>query len=89
MGEVISLVNSHATTIDDFINTFEALVRNFKDWREWGIQLLDNIGATDDYATFIINEMDVAIRAGFTFKNTDGVEYLETVSGEEIQVPSK
>ncbi|HDZ18412.1 hypothetical protein LCGC14_1279910 [marine sediment metagenome] len=82
-------LTSHATTIDDFINTFEALARKFKEWREWGIQLLDNGGAKDDYATFIINNMDVAIKAGFTFKNGDGVEFLETLSGEEIQISKK
>jgi len=32
--------------------------------------------------------MDIAIKAGFTFRSSDG-EYLETLSGEEIKVPSK
>ncbi len=82
-------LTSHAVTIDDFIPTFEALAKKFKDWKEWGIQLLDNGPVKDDYATFIINDMDVAIRAGFTFKNVEGIEYLETLSGQEIEISKK
>lgn len=79
-------ITSNATTIDDFINTFEALAKKFKDWKESGIQLLDNGGVEEDYATFFINDMDVAIRAGFAFKNAEGIEFLETLSGEEIEI---
>lgn len=79
-------ITSNATTIDDFINTFEALAKKFKDWKESGIQLLDNGGVKDDYATFIIGKKDVAIQAGFTFKDSNGNEYLETISGEEIRI---
>ncbi len=44
-------------------------------YRTWG-------GIDDDRA----DDMDVAIKADFTFR-TSGGYYLETLSGEEIKVP--
>lgn len=82
-------VTSHAKSIDGFINTFETLVDKFRNWKRWGIQLLDNGGAQDDYATFITNDMDIAIKAGFVLEDTDGNEYLQTISGKEIKVSKK
>ena len=79
-------ITSNAATINDFISIFEALAKQFKNWQEWGIKLMDNGGVKDDYATFIVNDMDVAIRAGFAFKNDEGMEFLETLTGEEIEI---
>ena len=79
-------ITSGAKTIDDFIQTFEALAKKFKLWKEWGIKFHDDESAEDDYATFITDNMDIAIKAGFTFRSSGG-EYLETLSGEEIKVP--
>lgn len=79
-------ITSDAKTIDDFIRTFEALAKKFKQWKEWGIQLYDDGGVGDDYAIFITDNMDVAIKAGFMFRSSSG-DYLETLSGEEIKVP--
>jgi hypothetical protein len=81
-------ITSGAKTIDDVIQTFEALARQFLRWKEWGIELHDDGSVEDDYAIFITNNMDIAIKAGFTFKSTGG-EYLETLSGEEIKIPKQ
>ncbi|MFW9874010.1 MAG: hypothetical protein ACFFG0_12960 [Candidatus Thorarchaeota archaeon] len=84
-------ITSRAATIDDFINTFEALAKQFRQWKEWGIQLYDDGGVGDNYATFITDNMDIAIKAGFTFYMGEDreTEYLETLSGEEIKVPKE
>ena len=81
-------ITSHAGTIDDFINTFEALAKQFRQWKEWGIKLHDDGGIGDDYATFITDDMDVAIKAGFTvyIGGDQQIKYLITLSGEEIKV---
>jgi len=84
-------ITSHASTIDDFINTFEALAKQFRQWKEWGVKLEDDSGVGDDYATFIPDDMDVAIKAGFTVYSGDDreTEYLITLSGEEVKVPKE
>ncbi|MFX1305155.1 MAG: hypothetical protein ACFFBV_13035 [Promethearchaeota archaeon] len=84
-------ITSDAKTIDDFIDTFEFLAKKFKQWKEWGIELHDDGGVGDDYVTFITDNMDVAIRAGFTFYmgGNHKDEYLETLSDEEIKVPKE
>ena len=64
-------ITSNAKTIDDFIQTFEALAQQFRKWKEWGIELYDDGGVGDDYATFITGNMDVAIKAGFIFYYMD------------------
>lgn len=82
-------ITSNAKSIDDFINIFEALAKEFREWKDWGIQLNDDGGVGDDYATFTTDNMDIAIKAGFTVYIGDDreSEYLETLSGEEIKVP--
>jgi len=82
-------ITSNAKSIDDFINIFEALTKKFREWKDWGIQLHDDGGVGDDYATFITDNMDIAVKAGFTVYIGDDREneYLETLSGEEIKVP--
>ncbi len=84
-------ITAHASTIDDFINTFEALAKQFRQWKEWGIKLEDDDGVGDDYATFITDDMDVAIKAGFMvyFGDDRETEYLITLSGEEIKAPKE
>jgi len=84
-------ITSQASTIDDFISTFEALAKQFRQWKEWGIKLHDDGAVGDDYATFITDDMDVAIKAGFTFYSGDDreTEYLTTLTGEEIKVPKE
>lgn len=84
-------ITSHANTIDDFISIFEALSKQFRQWKEWGTTLEDDGGVGDDYATFITDDMDVAIKAGFTFYmgHDQDTEYLETLSGETIRVPKE
>jgi len=82
-------ITSNAKSIDDFINIFETLTKKFRVWKDWGIQLHDDGGIGDDYAAFITDNMDIAVKAGFTVYIGDDREneYLETLSGEEIKVP--
>jgi len=65
--------------IDDFISIFDSLAKKFREWKEWGTQLSDDSAMGDDYATFITDDMDVAIKAGFTltYSGDDENEYLE------------
>ncbi|MFX0040583.1 MAG: hypothetical protein ACFFCY_06255 [Promethearchaeota archaeon] len=81
-------ITSGAKSIDDFIKTFEDLLKRFKQWKEWGITLYDDGGTDDDYATFATDNIDVAIKAGFTFFMGDNrkKQYLEALLGEEIEV---
>ena len=82
-------ITNHAGTIDDFIKTFEGLAKMFKEWKEMGIKLNPDSGIGDDYAEFYTDDMDVAIKAQFTFYLDDDktTEYLETDTGEEVKVP--
>ena len=84
-------ITSGATSIDDFIDTFKALAKQFQQWKEWGIKLDDDLGVGDDYATFITDDMDVAIKAGFTVYMGDDreTEYLLTLSGDEVKIPKE
>ena len=65
-------ITANASSIDDFITTFEDLAKQFKQWKEWGIELLDDGGIGDDYATFATDKMDVAIKAGYSITFSDG-----------------
>ena len=82
-------ITNHAGTIDDFIKTFEGLAEMFKEWKEMGIKLNPDSGIGDDYAEFYTDDMDVAIKAQFTFYLNDdkATEYLETDTGEQVKVP--
>ncbi|MHA2009487.1 MAG: hypothetical protein ACXABO_19900 [Promethearchaeota archaeon] len=84
-------ITANAGTIDDFIDVFEALAKKFREWKEWGIQLSDDGAVGDDYAAFITNDMDIAIKAGFsiTYLDEGEDEYLETLSGEHVKVPKE
>ncbi|NHJ19523.1 MAG: hypothetical protein EAX91_01175 [Candidatus Lokiarchaeota archaeon] len=84
-------ITAHATSIDDFIETFENLAKEFRRWKELGIKLYTDRGIGDDYASFITDDMDIAIKAGFTFYMGDDRkrEYLELLSGGEIEVPKE
>lgn len=84
-------ITSHATSIDDFIETFESLAKMFRKWKEMGIELSDDGGVGDDYATFCTNNMDIAIKANFVFQFSENKEnyYLDTLSGKEIKVPEE
>ena len=67
------------------------MASQFRQWKEWGIELCDDGGIGDDYATFITDNMDVAIQAGFTayIGEDEDTEYLETLSGRDIRVPKE
>ncbi len=84
-------ITAGAKSIDDFINTFEGLANHFREWKELGITLEEDGGVIDDYATFSTDDMDVAIKAGFTFYFGDNreKEYLLTIDDEEIEVPKE
>ena len=84
-------ITSHAGSIDDFIKTFEDLARMFKEWKEMGVKLNPDSGIGDDYAEFYTDDMDVAIKAQFTFYSGDDktTEYHETDTGEEVEVPKE
>ncbi len=82
-------ITSQAGSIDDFIKTFEGLAQMFKEWKEMGITLNPDSGIGDDYAEFYTDDMDMAIKAQFTFYSGDDktTEYLETDTGEQVKVP--
>lgn len=84
-------ITSQASSIDDFIDTFEALAKMFKEWKEMGIRLDPDSSTGDDYAEFYTDDMDVAIKASFTFYMGDDetTKYLVTDMGEQIRVPEK
>ena len=56
-----------------------------------GVKLHDDGEIGDDYATFITDDMDVAIKARFMvyIGEDHETEYLITLSGEEIKVPEE
>ena len=84
-------ITSRASSIDDFIKTFESLAEMFSEWKEMGIKLYPDCSTGDDYAEFYTEDMDVAIKAQFTVTIGDDREkvYLITDTGEEIEVPAK
>ena len=84
-------ITAHAGSIDDFIKTFETLANKFRQWKEWGIRLIEDGAVSNDYATFVTDNVNIAIKAGFTFYMGDDREneYLETLSGKEIKVPKE
>ncbi len=48
-------ITAHATTIDDFIETFEFLAKQFRQWKEWGITLHSDGGiSTVNYVRELI-----------------------------------
>jgi len=84
-------ITAGAGSIDDFIKTFEALAKMFKEWKEMGIKLSPESSTGDDYAEFYAEDMDVAIKAGFTIYLGDDetTEYLRTDKGEYVKVPKE
>ena len=62
---------------------YNILTKQFREWKEWGIQLHDDGGVGDDYAIFITDNMEVAIKAGFIVYIGDDheTEYLIALSG--------
>jgi hypothetical protein len=81
-------ITTDARSIDDFIETFESLAKQFRQWKQWGITLYDDGGVGDDYTSFITDDIDVAIKANFNFYIGEDheTEYLETISGEIVKV---
>ena len=84
-------IMSQANSIDDFIDTFESLAKMLKEWKEMEIKLDPDSSIGDDYAEFYTNDMDAAIKAGFTvyIDDEETTEYLVTAAGERIRVPKK
>ncbi len=84
-------ITSGAQSIDDFIEIFESNARHFRQWKEWGIQLLDLGGVGDDYAMFGTDDMETAVKAGFLVYKGDDREtvYLELLGGETVRVPEE
>ena len=84
-------LTSGATSIDDFIHVFEEVAKQFREWKELGVQLQDDGGVADDYATFTVDDMDAAIKAGFIYCRGDDREkqFLVTLDGEEIEIPKE
>jgi len=82
-------ITSGAASIDDFIKTFESLIKMFKEWKEMGIKLYPGCSTGDDYAEFYTEDMDVAIKANFTVTIGDDTDtvYLITDTGKEVKVP--
>jgi hypothetical protein len=58
-----------AKTIDDFIMTFESVLSELKEWKAAGIILDPESGTSDDYATFITVDKQVADQYGFEMKD--------------------
>lgn len=81
-------ITSGAGSIDDFIKTFEKLAKMFKEWKEMGIKLNPDCSTGDDYAEFYTEDMDAAIKAGFTvyIGDDETTEYLITDMGKEVKV---
>ena len=81
-------ITSQAGSIDDFIETFEGLARMFREWKEMGIKLNPESDIGGDYAEFYTDDMDMAIKAQFTFylDDDESTEYLETDTGEEVKL---
>ena len=84
-------ITSGATSIDYFIQAFEHLAKQFKEWKEMDIKLDPDSSTGDDYAEFYTEDMDVAIKAGFTVYIGDDkkTKYLVTDTGEEVRVPEE
>lgn len=84
-------ITSGAQSIDDFIEIFESIAKRFKQWKEWGIRLLDSGSVSDDYAMFGTDDMETAVKAGFTVYIGDDREtvYLELLGGETVKVPEE
>ena len=84
-------ITANANSIDDFIKTFEGLVEMFKEWKEVGVKLYPGCATGDDYAEFYTEDMEVAIKVGFTgYLNDDkSTLYLQTDTGEFVKVPEK
>lgn len=84
-------ITAGAGSIDDFIKTYEYLAKKFKEWKEMGIKLYPDCSTGDDYAEFFTEDMDVAIKAGFTVTIGDDTDtvYLLTDTGREVKVPKE
>jgi len=84
-------ITAGASSIDDFIHVFEHLAKKFQEWKEMGIKLDPESSMGDDYADFYTEDMDVAIKAGFTVHvgNDKTTAYLITDTGREVKVPKE
>jgi hypothetical protein len=82
-------ITAGATSIDNFIETLERITEMFRKWKAFGIELNDTGGVADDYAEFITEDMDTAIKAGFTFHQggDKSIAYLEMNNGDVVEVP--
>jgi hypothetical protein len=83
-------ITAGAQSIDDFIKTYESLAAHFRQQKEWGITLYEDGGVEDDYATFITDDMETAVRAGFVLYSDENCEegFLLTLEGEEVKIPA-
>ena len=84
-------ITTHASSIENFVQTFEDLAKMFKEWIEMGIKLHPDSSTGEDYAEFYTEDMKMAIKAGFTIaKDGDkGTVYLLTQFGEELKIPKE
>ncbi len=84
-------ITAHASSIDDFIQTYEDLAKMFKEWKAMGIKLYPGCPTGEDYAEFYTEDMDVAIKANFmvTIGEDEITPYLITDIGEEVRVPEE
>ncbi|MFX1276071.1 MAG: hypothetical protein ACFFBP_01650 [Promethearchaeota archaeon] len=80
------MITSGAKTIDDFINTYQALADEMREWKRLGIQLDPCSGIDDDYAEFYTINKEAAIKAGFIYCNSKGDKLLLTRSGKEVSL---
>jgi len=84
-------ITAGASSIDDFVHVFDHLAKKFQEWKEMGIKLDPESSMGDDYADFYTEDMDVAIKAGFTvhFDDDKTTAYLITDTGREVKVPEE
>ncbi len=78
-------ITAGAKSIDDFIKTFEGLAKMFRQWKEWGVTLLEDENLGDNFARFVTKDKEVAIKAQFAYKSSEGT-FLETLSGEDVRI---
>ncbi len=69
-------LTTEAKTIDDMINIFEEVVKEFKQMKADGITLREDVmgGISDDYATLITDDPKVAEKYGFELELTEDEE---------------
>ena len=74
-----------------FYQNLRIFSKKFTEWKEMGIKLYPDCSTGDDYAEFYTEDMDVAIKAGFTVTIGDDkdIVYLLTDTGREVKVPKE